>query len=117
MPVRAPHAGMRGAPPDNPKATVNAQDSKTEVSSIEQLLDDTIGLRVARRVCPVCSSNLVYPLVTAEGFICGHCDSMFAAPAPGCPLDDAGLHDETWMNDGLCACGSDGSAEPAGVIE
>lgn len=67
-------------------------------------------------VCPVCSSELVYPLTGAAGFTCGHCDSDFVLPVPGCPLNDGGGHDENWMNAGLCACGADGNAEPPGVL-
>lgn len=60
-------------------------------------------------VCPVCSSNVFYSNAMGGGFNCGHCDSDFLEPVAGCPLDEHGLHDDSWMNDGICACGSNGA--------
>ena len=71
--------------------------------------------RLEPRVCPFCSSDLLYPRADG-GKECGHCDARFEAGVPGCPLDPRGQHDETWMNDGACACGADGSSG-AGVWE
>lgn len=87
--------------------------------------------RRPRRVCPVCSSDVIYPLnalvvtsegrkaprVASNGFECGHCDARFRVPVPGCPNSPSGRHDETWMNDGRCACGADGAAVPPGEVE
>jgi hypothetical protein len=53
---------------------------------------------------------VIYPLnPPAKGYECGHCDERFDEPVEGCPLDEHGLHDENWMNDGRCACGADGA--------
>ena len=68
-------------------------------------------------VCPVCSSDVFYPLSDRTGYSCGHCPSWFVAAVEGCPLGTSGLHDERWMNDGRCACGADGAADPVGVID
>lgn len=58
-------------------------------------------------VCPVCSSSLLYGL-SPNGYECGHCHERLDAPVEGCVLSETGEHDETWMNDGVCACGADG---------
>lgn len=79
---------------------------------------DMRGARPANSLTrPVCSSDVFYPLSDRSGFSCGHCPSWFVAPVEGCPLGTNGLHDENWMNDGRCACGADGAAEPVGVID
>lgn len=61
-------------------------------------------------VCPVCSSAVFYPRASS-GYECGHCDTRFAVRVLGCPLSEDGHHDEHWMNDGVCACGSNGGLE------
>lgn len=56
-------------------------------------------------VCPCCSSSVLFPSNTG-GYDCGHCEHQFDEPVVGCPLNENGNHDETWMNGGFCACGA-----------
>jgi hypothetical protein len=84
------------------------QKASTELLSLRTALRE-LKVKTPPLVNPCCSNNVRYPLTTRSGYECGHCGAFFEELVPGCPLDELGQHDENWKNDGMCACGADGS--------